>query len=59
VEKKGAPNHAKIYPSFGGTAQDGHWKFGSRRDGIAVWAPEVDSFLDATLPQATVRSPAQ
>jgi dienelactone hydrolase len=47
LEKKGSPNHAKIYPSFGSTAQDGHWGFGSRRDGIAVWAPDVNAFLDA------------
>jgi hypothetical protein len=49
VEKKGAPNRAKIYPSFGTTTQDGHWAFGSRRDGIAVWAPDVNAFLDATM----------
>ena len=49
LEKKGAPNQAKIYPSFGVTTQDGHWGFGSRRDGIGVWASDVDSFLDAAM----------
>jgi carboxymethylenebutenolidase len=49
LEKKGSPNHAKIYPSFGTTAQDAHWRFGSRRDGIAVWAPDVNAFLDVTM----------
>ncbi len=49
LEKKGSPNHAKIYPSFGTTAQDGHWGFGSRRDGIAVWAADVNAFLDVTM----------
>ena len=49
LEKKGSPNLAKIYPSFGTSAQDGHWVFGSRRDGIAVWAPDVSKFLDVTM----------
>ncbi len=49
LEKKGPPNRARIYPSFGSTAQDGHWKFGSQRDGIAVWAPDVSAFLDAAM----------
>ena len=49
LEKKGSPNHAKIYPSFGTTTQEGHWAFGSRRDGIALWAPDVDAFLDLTM----------
>jgi dienelactone hydrolase len=49
LKKKGFPNAAKIYPSFGTSAQDGHWGFGARRDGIAVWAPDVNAFLDATM----------
>jgi len=49
LEKKGSPNQAKIYPPFGTTTQDGHWGFGSRKDGIAVWAPDVNAFLDATM----------
>ena len=49
LDKKGSPNHAKIYPAFGTTKQDGHWGFGSRRDGIAVWAPDVNAFLDETM----------
>ena len=54
LEKKGPPNHAKIYPSFGTTAQDGHWRFGSYRDGIAIWASDVSAFLDATLHDANL-----
>jgi carboxymethylenebutenolidase len=54
LEKKGPPNHAKIYPSFGSTTQDGHWGFGSRRDGIAIWSPDVDAFLEVTMPKAAV-----
>ena len=49
LEKKGSPNHARIYPPFGITIQDAHWGFGSRRDGIAVWASDVNAFLDATM----------
>jgi hypothetical protein len=49
LSKKDAPNRAKVYGAFGRTTQDGHWAFGSRRDGIAVWAPDVDAFLNATM----------
>jgi dienelactone hydrolase len=49
LDKKGSPNHAKIYPSFGTTTQDGHWGFGSRKDGIALWAPDVNAFLDLAM----------
>ena len=49
LEKKGSPNQAKIYPSFGTSAQDGHWSFGAHREGIAVWAPDVDRFLEVAM----------
>jgi len=49
LEKKGPPNQAKIYPAFGSTTQEGHWAFGSRREGIAVWSPDVNAFLDVTM----------
>lgn len=49
LEERGPPNHAKIYPPFGTTTQDGHWVFGAHRDGIAVWAPDVDAFLEVTM----------
>jgi hypothetical protein len=55
LKKKGPPNQAKIYPSFGATTQEGHWGFGSRRDGIAIWAPDVNTFLDATMKDATMK----
>ena len=51
LEKKGAPNQAKVYPAFGTTAQEGHWGFGTRKEGIAIWAPDVSAFLDATIPR--------
>ena len=47
--KKGAPNRAQIYPPFGTTTQDGHWRFGAHRDGIAVWAPDVEAFLEVAM----------
>lgn len=53
LEKKGPPNHAKIYPPFGTTTQDAHWAFGSRKDGIAIWEADVSAFLAATFPDAT------
>jgi carboxymethylenebutenolidase len=49
LDKKSSPNHARIYPPFGTTTQDGHWGFGSRRDGISVWAPDVSAFLDVSM----------
>jgi hypothetical protein len=49
LQEKGSPNPAKIYPPFGETTQDGHWTFGTRRDGIALWAPDVNAFLDAAM----------
>jgi carboxymethylenebutenolidase len=48
LREKGAPNDAKIYPTFGATPQDGH-SFGARRDGTAIWGPEVFAFLDQLL----------
>jgi carboxymethylenebutenolidase len=53
LEKKGPPSRAKIYPPFGTTAQDGHWRFGSRRDGIAIWGADVTAFLDAAFHEAS------
>lgn len=49
LDKEGAPNPARVYGAFGPTTQDGHWKFGARRDGIAVWPADVSAFLAATL----------
>ncbi|MGB7845374.1 MAG: prolyl oligopeptidase family serine peptidase [Candidatus Acidiferrum sp.] len=49
LEKKGPPNRVKIYPTFGSTTQEGHWGFGSHGDGIAMWAPDVNAFLDVAM----------
>ncbi len=55
LDKKGAPNHAKVYPAFGWTTKDGHFGFASRTDGIAVWSADVTAFLSATVPGAPSR----
>jgi dienelactone hydrolase len=49
LDKKGAPNQAKIYPSFGSTAQDGHWRFAASPQGSSYWAPDVFVFLQAAM----------
>src|SRR5258706_14878017 len=49
LDRKGPPNRAKIYPSFGSTTQEGHGAFGSRSAGIAIWGPDVFAFLDSAL----------
>jgi len=51
LERTAAPNRAKIYGAFGRTTQDGQLPFGLRRDGIALWAPDVDAFLNVTMKQ--------
>lgn len=53
LEKKGPPNQAKIYPPFGTTTQDGHWRFGSQKDGIAIWEADVSAFLDEAFHKGT------
>ena len=45
LEKRGAPNRAKIYPAFGTTPQQGHGAFGSRAGGIQIWCNDVLAFL--------------
>jgi dienelactone hydrolase len=49
LDQRGAPNHAKLYPAFGTTTQQGHGAFGSRAAGIAIWSPDVLAFLKGLL----------
>jgi hypothetical protein len=49
LDRKGAPNQAKIYPSFGNTAQDGHWRFAASQEGSSYWAADVFVFLRAAM----------
>jgi dienelactone hydrolase len=44
LRRKGRPNCAKVYPSYGKTTQEGHWDFAVR--GTDVWGPDVFAFLD-------------
>lgn len=43
AEKKHTDFQSKIYPAFGSSHQDGHWKFCSA--GMDVWGADVLSFL--------------
>lgn len=52
LAKKAPPNHAKIYPAYGTSTQQGHGAFGSRAGGIAVWSADVLEFLNATVLKA-------
>ena len=36
----------KLYPKFGCTNQDAHYRFATNCDGIAIWSPDVLTFLD-------------
>ena len=49
IKEKGTPNAAKIYPTFGSSHQQGHWQFAASQAVIAIWGPEVFSFLDAVM----------
>jgi dienelactone hydrolase len=46
VRKGGA---ARLYPAFGGSAQDGHWAFATLRSGTSVWGDDVIGFLRRSL----------
>ncbi len=49
IRAKGAPNEAKVYPPYGATSQDGHGKFATQPEGIAIWEAEVFRFAGAVL----------
>jgi len=49
LERKGPPNQAKIYPSFGNSNQEGHGKFATIKSGIEIWGPDVLDFIHRTL----------
>jgi len=49
LDRKGAPNQAKVYPPFGSSAQDGHWRFATSLQGFAYWVPDVFMFLQAAM----------
>lgn len=47
ASKKKKDFQSKIYPAYGKSPQDGHWKFCSM--GTAVWGDDVLAFLDAYM----------
>ena len=40
---------ATIYPPFGKTNEDGHWKFATTQAGIAIWGDDVLHFIDESF----------
>jgi len=38
-----------VYPNFGSTSQDGHWRFATSQAGIDVWGSDVLAFIAASL----------
>jgi dienelactone hydrolase len=46
---KAKGGQAKIYPAFGSSPQDGHWRFATTIDGIAVWEDDVLKFIDSSF----------
>jgi carboxymethylenebutenolidase len=45
IRSKGKLNRATIYPPFGTTAAEGHAGFACWEEGIALWGPDVLTFL--------------
>jgi len=46
---KAKGGQATIYPPFGQTPEDGHWKFATTQSGIAIWGQDVLNFFNASL----------
>jgi carboxymethylenebutenolidase len=44
---------AKLYPAFGGSAQDGHWAFATSKKGTEVWGPDVLQFIQNEFDRAS------
>jgi carboxymethylenebutenolidase len=42
---KGKGGQSTIYPPFGETHEDGHWKFATTQAGIAIWGEDVLNFI--------------
>jgi dienelactone hydrolase len=51
IRKKGRPNQAKLYPSFGAPDdhRSGHTAFATRNAGIDIWSADVMDFIDRVL----------
>lgn len=46
---KAKGGRATIYPPFGETHEDGHWKFATTQAGIAIWGDDVLHFIDESF----------
>jgi len=46
---KAKGGQATIYPPFGETHEDGHWKFATTEAGIAIWGEDVLSFINESF----------
>jgi carboxymethylenebutenolidase len=49
LEQNGNPSHAKVYPAFGSTNQEGHGAFACRSLGVTIWGDDVLQFVDAAM----------
>jgi carboxymethylenebutenolidase len=62
IKRRGPPNRAKVYPSFGTTNMQGHGAFACWDLGTRIWGPDVMAFIDEVLAQGkqqcAVRRPA-
>ena len=46
---KAKGGQATIYPPFGKTHEDGHWKFATTQAGIAIWGEDVLNFINESF----------
>jgi hypothetical protein len=46
---KARGGQATIYPPFGQTHEDGHWRFATTQAGIAIWGKDVLSFINGSF----------
>ncbi len=49
LAQKRNPSHAKVYPAFGSTNQEGHGAFACRSLGVTIWGNDVLQFVDAAM----------
>jgi dienelactone hydrolase len=40
---------AQVYPAFGSSAQEGHWRFATSKAGIEVWQKDVLDFIHSAF----------
>jgi carboxymethylenebutenolidase len=57
LKQNGQPSHARVYPPFGGTNQEGHGAFACRSLGITIWGNDVLEFVDVILKEPPAAKP--